>query len=116
SGCSRPTCATTCRRSTRPMACWRTLLRPGARSIPPPRPDGRARHGTHRRNEMATRSEVVHCYSQLASGMALMAELARAREWDRLPALEAECAALVDRLRALEPLGALEPTLRAEAL
>ena len=39
---------------------------------------------------MATRSEVVHCYGQLASGVARMAELARAKDWGRLPALEAE--------------------------
>ncbi|MBT2337236.1 flagellar protein FliT [Variovorax paradoxus] len=33
--------------------------------------------------------------------MSLMAALARAGEWDRLPQLEARCAALVDRLKAI---------------
>jgi flagellar protein FliT len=47
------------------------------------------------------RHEVVHCYGELASAMSLMASLARAREWDRLPELEARCAQLVDRLKAV---------------
>jgi len=59
---------------------------------------------------MAARSEVVHCYGQLASGVALMAELARSKEWGQLPALEEQCAAIVDRLRELEPLETLEPS------
>lgn len=65
---------------------------------------------------MATRSEVVHCYGQLASGVALMAELARAKEWGRLPELEAQCAAIVERLKVLEPTEALEPAQFEEAL
>jgi len=65
---------------------------------------------------MATRSEVVHCYGQLASGVALMAELARAKEWGRLPALEAQCAAIVERLKVLVPLETLEPSQFEEAL
>lgn len=52
----------------------------------------------------------MHCYDQLASGVALMAQLARAKEWGRLPELEARCAALVDRLKVLQPLEALDPT------
>lgn len=65
---------------------------------------------------MAARSEVVHCYGQLASGVALMAELARSKEWGRLPALEEQCAALVDRIKTLPPLDALEPAEFAEAM
>ena len=52
----------------------------------------------------------MHCYGQLASGVARMAELARAREWGRLPALEEQCAAIVDRLKVLAPLEALDPS------
>lgn len=59
---------------------------------------------------MAASSEVVHSYGQLAAGVARMAELARAREWGELPALEAQCAALVERIKRLAPLEALEPT------
>lgn len=50
---------------------------------------------------MPVRHEVIHCYGELASAMSLMASLARASEWDRLPELEARCAALVDRLKAV---------------
>ena len=65
---------------------------------------------------MATRSEVVHCYGQLASGVARMAELARAREWGDLPALEEQCAAIVERLKLLVPRETLEPSQFEEAL
>lgn len=58
---------------------------------------------------MAVTSEVVHCYSELAMRVSLMAELARAREWGRLPELEAQCAALVERLKVLQPLEVLDP-------
>lgn len=58
----------------------------------------------------------MHCYGQLASGVALMAELARTKEWARLPELEAQCAAIVDRLKVLVPLEALEPSQFEEAL
>jgi flagellar protein FliT len=47
------------------------------------------------------RHEVVHCYGELASTMSLMSGLARNREWERLCELEARCAALVDRLKAI---------------
>jgi flagellar protein FliT len=63
-----------------------------------------------KRDNMAVTSEVVHCYGQLASRVAFMAELARAKEWGRLPELEAQCATIVDRLKVLEPLEALDPT------
>jgi len=65
---------------------------------------------------MATRSEVVHCYGQLAAGVARMAELARAKEWGRLPALEEQCAAIVERLKVVVPLEALDPSQFEEAL
>lgn len=57
---------------------------------------------------MAFRSEVVHCYEELASSVAAMLVLARARDWGRLPALEVRCAAMVERLRAIEPLESLD--------
>jgi flagellar protein FliT len=62
---------------------------------------------------MAFRSEVVHCYGQLASSFALMVDLARAKDWGRLPELEAQCTAVVERLRQIEPL---EPAQLGEAL
>lgn len=58
---------------------------------------------------MAVTSEVVHCYSELATRVSLMAELARAKEWSRLPELEAQCSALVDRLKVLQPMEVLDP-------
>jgi len=58
---------------------------------------------------MATTSEVVHCYDQLAARVALMAELARTKDWGRLPELEAQCSALVERLKVIQPLETLEP-------
>jgi flagellar protein FliT len=64
---------------------------------------------------MAARSEVVHCYAQLASIVSLMAALARRKEWDRLPELEAQCAAVIDRLRIATPLESLDPLQTAEA-
>jgi len=57
---------------------------------------------------MATRSEVIHCYSQLAACLALMVELARAKEWGRLPELEIQCAGIVDRLKVIEPMELLD--------
>ncbi|HWI83368.1 flagellar protein FliT [Ramlibacter sp.] len=52
---------------------------------------------------METDLDVVHCYAQLAHTVTHMLELARAREWTRLPALDQQCTAFVDRLRAMEP-------------
>lgn len=52
---------------------------------------------------METDHDVVHWYGQLAHTVTHMLELARAREWTRLPALDEQCTAIVDRLRAMEP-------------
>ncbi|MGJ7612042.1 MULTISPECIES: flagellar protein FliT [unclassified Variovorax] len=57
---------------------------------------------------MAVRSEVVHCYEELAASVAQMLVLARVKEWGKLPELEARCSALVERLRAIEPLEMLD--------
>jgi flagellar protein FliT len=64
---------------------------------------------------MAARSEVVHCYAQLASTLSLMAALARAKEWDRLPELEAQCAEVIERLRVVSPHESLDPAQADEA-
>jgi flagellar protein FliT len=48
-------------------------------------------------------TDVLACHRQLASTLAQMIELARARQWEQLPALDAQCLSLVDRLRALQP-------------
>lgn len=68
------------------------------------------------REQMAVRSEIVHCYEQLASSISLMLELARAKEWGRLPELEARCSAVVARLREIEPLGSLDESQLEHAL
>jgi flagellar protein FliT len=65
--------------------------------------------------KMATRSEVIHCYTRLAACLALMVELARAKEWGRLPELELQCAAIVDRLKVVEPMEYLDPDQVQEA-
>ena len=67
-------------------------------------------------NKVAARSEVVHCYGQLASAIARMVELARAKEWGQLPELEAQCSAVVERLRVIEPLESLDPAQLEQAL
>ena len=64
---------------------------------------------------MAARSEVVHCYAQLASHLSLMAALARSKDWERLPALEAQCAAVVERLKDIAPVETLDPAQLDEA-
>ncbi len=64
---------------------------------------------------MAARSEIVHCYAQLASTTSLMAAQARAKEWDRLPALEEQCAMVVERLKLIGPTQSLDPAQLDEA-
>jgi flagellar protein FliT len=63
-----------------------------------------------KQDNMAFRSEVVHCYEELANGIASMLVLARAKEWGQLPALEERCSAMVERLRAIEPHELLDAT------
>lgn len=69
-----------------------------------------------KQDNMAARSEVVHCYGQLASSISRMVELARAKEWGQLPELEAQCSAVVERLRVIEPLESLDPAQLEQAL
>ncbi|MDM0042972.1 flagellar protein FliT [Variovorax dokdonensis] len=64
---------------------------------------------------MAHANEVLHCYSRLAEHAQHMAQLAAAREWAQLPALETECAALIARLKDLPSAESLEPSLREQA-
>lgn len=59
---------------------------------------------------MVVRSEIVQCYEELASSISLMLVLARAKEWGRLPGLEAQCSAIVDRLKVIESLERLDAT------
>lgn len=61
------------------------------------------------REERAASSEIVHCYGQLAARVALMAQLARSKEWGRLPELESQCTVLVERLKDLEQIQSLDP-------
>ncbi len=60
------------------------------------------------REKMVIRSEIVHCYEELASSVSLMLELARDKDWGRLPDLEARCSAIVDRLKIIEPTATLD--------
>jgi len=53
------------------------------------------------------------CLAELAATVARMAQLARERRWQALPALDAQCGSLVDRLRALDGEG-LGPADRAQ--
>lgn len=62
--------------------------------------------------QMAVRSEIVHCYEQLAACISRMLALARAKEWGQLPELESRCSASVERLKAIQPLASLEPAQR----
>jgi flagellar protein FliT len=64
---------------------------------------------------MASPRDIVHCYGQLASTVAQMVVLAQAMDWGALPAAQAQCAAIVDRLRAIEPTVVLGPADAAEA-
>lgn len=64
---------------------------------------------------MAHPRDIVHCYGQLASIAAQMVVLAQAKNWGALPAAEAQCAAIVERLRAIEPIVTLAPADVAEA-
>lgn len=57
---------------------------------------------------MMLNSEVIYCYGQLASTVSRMAALARARQWDQLPDLEARCACVVDQLKLIEPLNSFQ--------
>ena len=52
---------------------------------------------------MSVNSEVVYCYERLAIITARMLELSREEEWGELPGLETLCAALIQRLREIEP-------------
>jgi flagellar protein FliT len=64
--------------------------------------------------DMATTSEVVHCYGQLAFTTSRMLELARAKQWEHLPQLDTHCTSIVDRLRTIEAHERLEPLGRAQ--
>jgi len=44
----------------------------------------------------------MHCYEQIAPLTERMLMLARARQWGVLPALEAQCSDMVERLMAIE--------------
>ncbi|MGB4360068.1 MAG: flagellar protein FliT [Rhodoferax sp.] len=51
---------------------------------------------------MSTQSEVMHCYEQIAPLTERMLMLARTKQWGVLPALEAQCSDMVERLMAIE--------------
>lgn len=64
---------------------------------------------------MPATNEVIDCYGELASRLSLMAQLARDKEWGRLPELETQCAAVTARLKAIGPTDPLEPKQLEEA-
>lgn len=59
---------------------------------------------------MSSQSEEMHCYEQIALLTERMLIPARAGQWGALPALEARCSDMVDRLKAIaiEPLKMLD--------
>jgi hypothetical protein len=52
---------------------------------------------------MAGSEQNLALLAELAGTVARMTQLARERRWDQLPALDAQCGQLVDRLRGLDP-------------
>lgn len=56
---------------------------------------------------MASTSEVMHYYEQIAPLTERMLALARDRHWGELPQLEEQQSSMVDRLREIEPLESL---------
>lgn len=57
---------------------------------------------------MSTQSEVMHCYEQIATLVDRMLMLARTNLWGELPGLEAQYSDMVDHLKTIEPLEALD--------
>jgi flagellar protein FliT len=57
--------------------------------------------------EMASTSEVMHYYEQIAPLTERMLVLARNRHWGELPKLEEQQSSMVDRLKEIEPLESL---------
>ncbi len=56
---------------------------------------------------MASTSEVMHYYEQMAPLTERMLVLARERHWGELPQLEEQQSSMVDRLKEIEPLESL---------
>lgn len=61
---------------------------------------------------MSVNSEVVYCYDRLATLTERMLELSREEEWGQLPGVESLCAALIDRLKEIEPTTTLDSSQR----
>lgn len=61
---------------------------------------------------MSSLSEILASYRQLAATLARMVELARARQWEHLAALDAQCTSLADQLQRID-LDHLSPAGRA---
>jgi flagellar protein FliT len=57
---------------------------------------------------MGSQSEVMHCYEQIAPLTERMLVLARAKQWGELPVLEGQYSGMVERLKDIEPLSALD--------
>lgn len=64
---------------------------------------------------IATDSEVLHCYGQLALKVAAMVQLAKDKNWGALPDVETQCVAIVARLQVIEPIETLDSKEKAEA-
>lgn len=63
---------------------------------------------------MSVNSEVVYCYDRLATLTSRMLELSREEQWGELPGLETLCAALISRLKEIEPETTLDAFQRDE--
>lgn len=62
---------------------------------------------------MTSTTELLRCYTELATIVARMVEYARAKDWAPLPALDTQCNAIVERLRAMQlsrAMGSVERT------
>jgi flagellar protein FliT len=64
---------------------------------------------------MSSATEFLRCYTELAAIVARMVEFARTKDWAPLPALDTECTAIVERLRAMPPPRAISSVERCWA-
>jgi flagellar protein FliT len=62
---------------------------------------------------MAKSKELVQCYAQLDALVTRMLELARNKQWEQLPGMDAQCLAVVRRVQALHVDEQIAPAERA---
>jgi flagellar protein FliT len=62
---------------------------------------------------MAKSTELVQCYAQLDALVTRMLELARNKQWEQLPGMDAQCLTVVRRVKALHAHEQIVPAERA---